>query len=128
MVPVLMYHSVSRVVSGPLRTLAVPPELLREQLGALAGAGYRLVGLSEAVDLLARAPGTRVAALTFDDGYLDFLTDALPALAEHGAGATLYLPVAHLGRPASWLGSGAAAFGPLLTWAQVHELSGSGVE
>jgi peptidoglycan/xylan/chitin deacetylase (PgdA/CDA1 family) len=129
MAPVLMYHSVSRVASGPLRSLAVPPDLLREQLGALVAAGYRLVGLSEAVDLLARDPGTRVAALTFDDGYLDFLRYGVPTLAELGATATLYAPVGHLGQPAAaWLGAGAEAFGPLLTWPQLAEVAQAGIE
>jgi hypothetical protein len=39
--PVLMYHSVSRVARGPLRSLAVPASLLREQLVALTSSGYR---------------------------------------------------------------------------------------
>ena len=45
-----MYHSVSTVPDGPMRPFAVPPALLREQLSALAGAGYRLVGLTEALE------------------------------------------------------------------------------
>jgi peptidoglycan/xylan/chitin deacetylase (PgdA/CDA1 family) len=125
-VPVLMYHSVSQVPAGPLRSLAVPPGLLAEQLAALAGAGYRLVGLSEAADLLAAGSADRVAALTFDDGYADFLTAGLPVLVEAGAGATLYPSVGQLGRPADWLGRWAGRFGPLLSWSQLREVAGPG--
>jgi len=128
-VPVLMYHAVRAVPDGPLRTLAVPPAVLRAQLGALRQAGYRLVGLTEAVDLAGDAdPPPRLVALTFDDGYADFLSDAVPVLAELGARATLYVPAAELGRPARWLGAHAAAFGPLLDWAGLAEVAAAGVE
>ncbi|HKS98624.1 MAG TPA: polysaccharide deacetylase family protein [Rugosimonospora sp.] len=127
-VPVLMYHSVSRVAEGPMRPLAVPQDLFREQLGTLAEAGYQLVGLSEALDVIEEDPGALVAAVTFDDGYLDFLRHALPVLTELGARATLYLPVSHVGRSASWLGLEAETLGPLLTWAQVHEVKRAGIE
>ena len=82
--PALMYHSVS-AIGGPLRDLAVPPKRLAEQLGALSAAGYRLVGLTEALDLLDAGSTEKLLAVTFDDGYRDFLTEGLPALANAGA-------------------------------------------
>src|SRR3954464_3912929 len=90
--PALMYHSVS-AIAGPLRDLAVPPKRLAEQLAALTAAGYRLVGLSEAGDLLGAGTPDRLIAVTFDDGYRDFLTAGVPALAAVGASATLYASV-----------------------------------
>jgi peptidoglycan/xylan/chitin deacetylase (PgdA/CDA1 family) len=125
--PVLMYHSVS-TVSGPLRDLAVPPERLAEQLDALARAGYRLVGLSEALDLLTAGSAGPLVAVTFDDGYRDFLAEGVPALHRTGARATLYASVGHLGEQASWLGREAAAFGPMLTWDELAEVATAGVE
>src|SRR5690242_21615454 len=107
-----MYHSVS-AVGGPMRDLAVPPALLREQLQALAEAGYRLVGLTEALDLLAAGSTAKLIAVTFDDGYRDFLTEGVPVLKETGAGATLYASVGHLGGTAGWLGESAPDFGPM---------------
>jgi peptidoglycan/xylan/chitin deacetylase (PgdA/CDA1 family) len=126
--PVLMYHSVSKVGGGPLRSLAVPPALLREQLVALTSSGYRLVGLTEAIDLRATGTPTHLVALTFDDGYVDFLTEGLSVLADVDASATLYMAVGHAGEPASWLGSRAAAFGPVMTWSQLREVASTGVE
>ncbi|MGC9668710.1 polysaccharide deacetylase family protein [Planosporangium sp. 12N6] len=125
---VLMYHSVSSVREPSLRALAVPPERLREQLTALAVAGYRLTGLSEAVDLRATGSTEKVVALTFDDGYVDFLDAALPVLSDLSASATLYMSTGHAGEPASWLGPHAPAFGPLLTWGQLREVAAAGVE
>jgi peptidoglycan/xylan/chitin deacetylase (PgdA/CDA1 family) len=125
--PALMYHSVS-AVSGPLRELAVPPERLAEQLAALTAAGYRLVGLSEALDLLDQGSTEKLIAVTFDDGYRDFLTGAVPALSAAGAGATLYASVGHLGAHADWLGSSSPDFGPMLTWDELAEVAAAGVE
>jgi peptidoglycan/xylan/chitin deacetylase (PgdA/CDA1 family) len=122
--PALMYHSVS-AVSGPMRDLAVPPALLAEQLGALRAAGYELVGLTEALDRLAAGDASRMVAVTFDDGYRDFLTEAVPILRTTGSRATLYASTGHLGAHAGWLGESAAAFGPLLTWEELAEVGTS---
>ena len=125
--PALMYHSVS-AVGGPMRDLAVPPQLLAEQLGALRDAGYRLVGLTEALDLLEAGSTDRLLAVTFDDGYRDFLTEGVPVLQQTGTGATLYASVGHLGGTAGWLGRWAPDFGPMLTWDELGEVAAAGVE
>jgi peptidoglycan/xylan/chitin deacetylase (PgdA/CDA1 family) len=125
--PALMYHSVS-AVAGPLRDLAVPRKRLAEQLGALCAAGYRLVAMSEALDRLAEGTTEKLIAVTFDDGYHDFLAEGLPALADADAGATLYASVGHLGRRADWLGRWAPDFGRLLTWDELGEVADAGIE
>jgi peptidoglycan/xylan/chitin deacetylase (PgdA/CDA1 family) len=125
--PALMYHSVS-AIGGPLRDLAVPPKRLAEQLTALSDAGYRLVGLSEALDLLAAGTPDRLVAVTFDDGYRNFLTEGVPVLAAAGARATLYASVGHLGEHAGWLGPWSPDFGRMLTWAELAEVAAAGVE
>ncbi len=125
--PVLMYHSVS-AIGGPLRDLAVPPKRLAEQLGALSAAGYRLAGLTEALDLLDTGSTGKLIAVTFDDGYRNFLTEGLPALANADARATLYASVGHLGAGADWLGRWSPEFGPLLTWDELAEVAEAGVE
>lgn len=125
--PVLMYHSVSSAPDGALRDLAVPPQRLREQLTALVTDGFALLGLTEALARKAASPDTRVVALTFDDGYRDFLTAGLLVLREVGASATLYVSVGHLGPSAAPMAT-TAAFGPLLSWAEVREVGAAGIE
>jgi peptidoglycan/xylan/chitin deacetylase (PgdA/CDA1 family) len=120
--PILMYHAIAPV-DGPLRGLGVPPHRLRHQLTALRDAGYRLTGLTEAL----ADPAADVVALTFDDAYRSFL-DALPILDELGAGATLYVPVAHVGRSAEWLGAQGDGFGPILDWPRLREVAAAGIE
>jgi peptidoglycan/xylan/chitin deacetylase (PgdA/CDA1 family) len=126
--PVLMYHSVSDVREGPMREFGVPPRLLREQLAALSGAGYRLVGLSEALEVRQGGSTEPLVALTFDDGYVDFLEHAVGVLADAGAGATLYMSVGHMGGPAGWLGPHAEALGLIMNWSQLAEVAATGIE
>nr|MDT0656459.1 polysaccharide deacetylase family protein [Micromonospora sp. DSM 115978] len=127
--PVLMYHSVSALRTGPLRDLAVPPHRLAEHLDALTGAGYRPVGLTEAIDLtLSGTPTAPLVALTFDDGFANFLHRALPLLTATGSSATLYPAVGHLGGPADWLGRWAGVFGRLLPLSALPEVAAAGME
>lgn len=116
-----MYHSVSAAGGA----LAVPPRLLEEQLSALRDAGYELVGLTEA--LSRQDSGDRLLAVTFDDGYRNFLTAGLPVLQKTGTRATLYASTGHLGAHADWLGASAADFGPMLTWNELAEVAASGI-
>lgn len=85
---ILLYH---RVADDP-DPLAVSPRRFREQMDHLASAGYRVVGLTEALELLDPAvPAPRTLALTFDDGFADLRDEALPVLAQHGFRATVYV-------------------------------------
>ncbi|HEX9999964.1 MAG TPA: polysaccharide deacetylase family protein [Actinoplanes sp.] len=111
-----------------MRDLAVPPAQLAEQLGALRDDGYELVGLTEALDRLAAGGTERLLAVTFDDGYRNFLTHGVPVLRESGARATLYASAGHLGGYADWLGRWAVDFGPMLTWDELAEVAAAGVE
>ncbi len=127
--PVLMYHAVGSPMPERLHDLSVPPALLAEQLAALAGDGYRMTGLTEALET-----DGPVVALTFDDAYRDFLTAAVPALAAVGATATLYAPSRHVGGTAAWLPAPADAL-PLLdedglreVVAEGHEVGSHGAE
>jgi peptidoglycan/xylan/chitin deacetylase (PgdA/CDA1 family) len=124
----MMYHSVSAVPAGPMRGLAVPPARLAEQLGALAGEGYALLGLTAAISTVENYPSARVVAVTFDDGFLDLLTAGLDVLRDARATATLYMSVGHAGATASWMGAHASTFGPMLDWPQVREVVAAGVE
>lgn len=126
--PVLAYHSISKVTGGGPRGMAVPASRLREQLAALHEAGYALVGLSEALTLTRREPGALIVALTFDDGFRDFHREGLAVLAEFGASATLYHAVAHTGRLATWLGPSGVDLPPLMTWGELAEVEAAGME
>ena len=88
-VVVLMYHTIDR--SG--WKLAVPPETFARQMNYLAR-NTTVVPLSDVV-LYAKKekmlPSSAVA-VTFDDGYEDVLTEALPILERHHIPATVFIP------------------------------------
>jgi peptidoglycan/xylan/chitin deacetylase (PgdA/CDA1 family) len=127
--PVLMYHSVSDDpepdIHGYYR-LTTSPARFREQMISLQDYGYTTVTLAEGLDRLrtkctdhGRSDQDRNVVLTFDDGYLDFMTHAWPVLAEFGMMATVYLPTAFIGnQPKTFKGR------ECLTWTQVRELHG----
>jgi peptidoglycan/xylan/chitin deacetylase (PgdA/CDA1 family) len=121
--PILMYHSVSHSSVATALPGAVSHRRLDEQLSALRGAGYTLVGQTEALALAAADPTRKVAALTFDDGLLDFL-NAADVLARHGARATLYVPTALVGTQAPRRAGGHRYLG----WADLKSLSAAGIE
>jgi peptidoglycan/xylan/chitin deacetylase (PgdA/CDA1 family) len=87
---ILMYHRVACLQYDPWG-LAVDPARFDAQMAWLAS--ERLVlPLHDFVDRL-RAGNlpSDSAAITFDDGYLDNLTNALPVLCRHGLNATLFV-------------------------------------
>ncbi len=92
---VLRYHSLDSAGSR----LSVPLAHFAAQMDYLARAGFAVVPLAEA---LAPGAGGRRVALTFDDGYLNNLTDAQPILEAHGFPATFYIAPGLLGGLPPW--------------------------
>jgi peptidoglycan/xylan/chitin deacetylase (PgdA/CDA1 family) len=93
---ILMYHRVCVTDCDPWG-LAVTPQHLDEQLTELCSE-RTVVPLSWLADQIrsGRMP-LGVAALTFDDGYVDVLTGAKPVLEKHGCPATVFLVTGALG-------------------------------
>jgi peptidoglycan/xylan/chitin deacetylase (PgdA/CDA1 family) len=95
---VLMYHRVAAVAADPWH-LCVTPANFESQVRALRDT-FDLVPLSQLRGQLRQGRGSRpVAAITFDDGYLDNLTVAKPILQRYGAPATVFVATGFLGRP-----------------------------
>lgn len=102
--PILMYHYV-RVVDAaadPLGyNLSVTPAGLDGQLAWLAAEGYTPLRMDEALRCLQGGAGCpqKPIALTFDDGYADALSEALPLLQKYGFVATFYIVSGFVGEP-----------------------------
>lgn len=109
-VTILGYHRVSDAAPDPF-DLAVTPAELDAQLDFLAREA-RPVPLAQAVDELASGEiPPRTVVLTFDDGYEDTLTAALPALRRHGVPATVFVTTGYPGRPFWWDALAASVLG-----------------
>lgn len=87
---VLVYHGVATADDGedPNRLL-VSPEHLEAHVRLLKRRGYRFVAAGELVGN--GKPFGRTAALTFDDGWRNWLTAGLPVLQGLGVGGTFFV-------------------------------------
>jgi peptidoglycan/xylan/chitin deacetylase (PgdA/CDA1 family) len=116
-----MYHYVREVDADedPLGyNLSVTPELFEAHLEWLDENNYtpiRMDTLAECLRGLQRCPRNPVV-LTFDDGYEDAATVALPVLEDYGFTATFYIVTEFVGKPG------------YMTWEQVRLLHESGME
>jgi peptidoglycan/xylan/chitin deacetylase (PgdA/CDA1 family) len=100
---ILNYHNVARAPEGAALTkLYVRPDELARQMRWLKRLGLRGVSLSEGLWHLERAQARRVVVLTFDDGYVDNLSNAAPILQEFGFGATCFVVSGCLGTYNTW--------------------------
>lgn len=104
-IPILIYHYVEHVLdqNDTLRIkMNITPETLKQQVQSLQGHGYETIFVKDVPVLIAgrTQANLKPVALTFDDGYEDFYTDAFPVLKELGAKATLYVIADYLGNPA----------------------------
>ncbi|WP_211362917.1 polysaccharide deacetylase family protein [Streptomyces phaeoluteigriseus] len=125
-IPILMYHAVAADPNDATRDLSVSPQAFAEQMALIADRGLTPLTIA---DLAARwRSGRPLPALpvliTFDDGYEGVHRHALPALAEHGLSATLFVTTGWL-RGAYDTGGG---LDTMLGWRQVRELADAGVE
>lgn len=86
---VLMYHKVTH--SQP-NTIAVHPDSFAAQQAFLAE-HYCIVGLDDVIAAIdgSRMLPRRAVLLTFDDGYLDNITNAYPVLRRHGHRAVMFV-------------------------------------
>ena len=125
-VPILMYHRIAADGPVALERFRVAPELFALQMATLHRAGYRTIGLGDWIRAMARHKPLlgKPVILTFDDGYRDFLTAAMPTLRVHGFSATVFLVADRIGGTAHWdAGYGEPA--RLLSWEEVARATGS---
>ncbi|MFF4368615.1 polysaccharide deacetylase family protein [Streptomyces sp. NPDC001594] len=125
---VLMYHSVAEF-TDPAEDpygITVTPGALEAQLLWLGSRGLRGVSVGELLRARANGRDHGLVGLTFDDGYTDFLTRALPLLRRHAFTATLFVLPGRLGVDNVW-----DPLGPrksLLTAEQIREVAAAGQE
>jgi peptidoglycan/xylan/chitin deacetylase (PgdA/CDA1 family) len=120
-VPIVMYHYIRVNPDSRDRMgfgLSVTPADFAAQMDWLARAGYHPITTEDLYGYLNRARGlpSKPVILTFDDGYADFYTAALPILKSHDFKATAYIVSSFVGR------------GGYMTADQIREADRSGIE
>ena len=116
---ILTFHSLDN--SGSV--ISMPPARFRDQMEWLAASGIRVAPLGE----LQNVSGS--IALTFDDGFRNFLQHGLPTLEKYRLPATVFVVTGYCGRNNRWPGQSAAA--PeleLMNWAELREAAVGGIE
>lgn len=121
----LMYHSVGDTRDDPY-LVTVAPDRLAGQLRWLSRRGLTGVSMRELLAAHAEGRADRLVGLTFDDGYADFLTEAVPLLRHHGHTATVFVLPGLLGGANSWDSEGPRK--PLLTADGIREARAAGME
>lgn len=124
-VPILMYHSVCR--NDKVRSdYYITPEKFESDLKYLKDNGYTAVFISELADY-AEGKGDlpeKPVALTFDDGYYNWLTDVLGLLEQYDMKATFNV-VGEYAEKEETAENRSPAYS-YLTWEEIKALSDSG--
>ncbi|MBB3111034.1 peptidoglycan/xylan/chitin deacetylase (PgdA/CDA1 family) [Paenibacillus phyllosphaerae] len=122
--PILMYHHFQ---TNQNASTIVHPNMLEKQLAALSENGYMTLSAAEAQAYLEgkRLFPLKPVYLTFDDGYESNYALAYPLLQKYNVKATIFV-IASMMRKDEGVQQGDDA-APKLTWAQIAEMSASGL-
>jgi peptidoglycan/xylan/chitin deacetylase (PgdA/CDA1 family) len=125
--PILTYHSIDE--SGSI--ISTAPKVFRQQMKSLSASGYKVISLKELAKSLIEneLPSPKTLALTFDDGFQNFYTEAFPVLEEFGFKATVFIVTDFCDKTNDWAGNPPhIPPGRLLSWREIKELSECGIE
>lgn len=98
---ILMYHSICSPQDNPNR-IFTSPELFEAHMRYLKRRNLRGVSMRELLRAESMGNAKGLVGLTFDDGYEDFLQNAVPVLERFGFSATVFVVVGMLGEENSW--------------------------
>lgn len=120
-----MYHRIAPL--NPASTVKghyIHPRMFERQMRVLKKLGYRTVSL---LDLAGKLP-EKSLVITFDDGYENFLTNALPSLERNGFRSTVFLVANLLGKTNEWDRARGDVTERLMTLAEIREAGKRGTE
>lgn len=103
-IPILVYHQIAMAPpkGRPFRSLYVAPDAFVRQMAWLSLLGYTGLSMSALQPYLLGEQSGKVVGITFDDGYRNNLTHALPALLKQGFSSTCYAVSGLLGETNAW--------------------------
>lgn len=129
-IPILTYHQVEAAPPrrAPYRSLTVTPGAFARQMMMLAALGYRGVSMSGLEPYLRGEKTGKVVGITFDDGYVNNLTHAMPVLQRLGFSSTCYMVSGQMGGSNVWDHDKGIAPQPLMDAPQLRAWVAGGQE
>ena len=129
-IPILVYHQIDTAPpkGAPFRGLYVSPAAFARQMALLKLLGYQGMSMTDLQPYLRGEKSGKVVGITFDDGYLNNLTNALPALQKQGFTSTCYVVDGLLGQTNVWDAQIGIAQTPLMTAEQLLQWQTGGQE
>jgi peptidoglycan/xylan/chitin deacetylase (PgdA/CDA1 family) len=129
-IPVLVYHQIALAPprGAAFRSLYVSPDAFSRQLQLLKILGYRGLSMSALLPYLMGEKTGKVVGITFDDGFLNNLTQALPVLQRFDFSSTCYVVSQRLGQFNDWDKGSGIAPAPLMDAAQLRAWVAGGQE
>jgi peptidoglycan/xylan/chitin deacetylase (PgdA/CDA1 family) len=103
-IPILVYHQIVEAPpkGSPFRSLYVSPAAFNRQMWFLKTLGYKGLSMRELTPYINGTTKGKVVGITFDDGYENNLTNAMPILIRHGFSSTCYVVSGLLGKTNIW--------------------------
>jgi peptidoglycan/xylan/chitin deacetylase (PgdA/CDA1 family) len=120
-----MYHSITPYEVDPY-LITVSPQRFEQQLRWLRRRRLKGVCMRELLAARRAGRGGGLVGLTFDDGYADFASYAVPIMERHGFSATVFPIAARLGGDNEWDPDGPRK--PLITPEQLRQIAEAGME
>lgn len=115
-VPIVMYHSINYSLKPD--ALVTSPEKFDYHLSYFRDNGYNVLSMDELVEGVRSKKefSKNSVVITFDDGYEDNYTYALPILKKYGYEAVFFIPSEEVGQKG------------YLSWPQIREMIDSGMD
>ena len=129
-IPILVYHQISEAPpkGAPFRSLYVSPQSFARQMALLKLLGYQGLSMGALLPYLLGRKSGKVVGITFDDGYRNNLSHALPVLVRHGFSSTCYVVSNLLGQTNVWDRDIGIAQVPLMTADELRQWVAGGQE
>jgi peptidoglycan/xylan/chitin deacetylase (PgdA/CDA1 family) len=125
-IPILMYHGINHAsgASHPYFETNTSPDVFARHMQQLHEGGYKPIDLNTAVRMInAGICPQRSVVITFDDGFRDFYTHAMPVLQKYQFPATMFVV-------SGLMGSRTVRFDckEFMSWGEMREIESLGVE
>jgi len=129
-IPILVYHQIDEAPpkGSPFRSLYVAPDAFARQMSFLKLLGYTGLSMGDLLPYLLGEKEGRVVGITFDDGYQNNITNALPVLKKQRFSSTCYAVSGLLGQTNAWDRHLGIAQAPLMTEAHLRQWVAGGQE